>query len=854
MKKGSGEKKCVSCGSSSFNLLDGLLYCDVCGAHFEQFQELEHDENAQIIGRTKIRVKKNKDDVNRTKKKRVEKRKVDQFPNNFSTGPSCSYVPNLVEEPPWAKTPEYFYRMGVRIATFSSILMRCSLIMRRSMRLPEGYTKSCYSVFQRYLKCNDVAFTEKEVCEDTEEMFVAMVAIEEDKVEKRVSKKKKAEMKKKRGLEALSTSQAAWTFLTQGTLDENLAMSSDSEASVDGKEVTNNFINSSCIQTVETQISKDCVTNACRVHLDPEVLISILYLAALCCSCSNILLSDLVRWFREDRFKISRKELCLLKNFGYEKKTQMDPSSMQDLRFPLYEICRSVSCMSQSLVLDVYFTSPTFEKIAARIAYSLNLPEEMLQRVLYLHSTMPATLDVSANSWKRQATLSTKMNPFLASRKGFSKCFGRISGARNSSRISVDVTISPETKVISYFIMAIKLFCGLEENNDSGKEVFDFCDWLMQLKMRIGSSCGKDFREIFKKNAVNHELVAPKPFDDHISLRKQKGGFGLDERSRKCDFKRAIPQLFTPNSTYILPTVFLDAEKQNDDLDTDSLLAPLRHQASLLKIQLRESSRNFSEVDLPIADIFLKNFSRLTTSDVDGTFDEYFPMSKFYEKYPRPDYANGCVARFSYDNAKMENFNNRMDTKTLAGEYRMYLSLRLSEEVYGLASPHFSPTFNNLLRSFAAIIGEDEVVLYSSFLLLEQALLESGRIGMVKRMLLKGQPIQMEAKLFKERGKSRESKIIVTTSKSIDDIKELNLFRFGVPQWIAEEFEYGLLRKTRKDYPESDNDESDDLMTSSAEESEFNCNDPSREKPKQSTVRHGLGFNTVWSIFALKYW
>uniref|UniRef100_A0A8R1HIX2 TATA box-binding protein-associated factor RNA polymerase I subunit B n=1 Tax=Caenorhabditis japonica TaxID=281687 RepID=A0A8R1HIX2_CAEJA len=646
MAPGKTEKndKCTACGGYDFSLNDGFMYCDRCGTLFENFEEFDDEEAGiqGIVGAGKIVIKRKKGEFDakvkrkaseaflRGKEKYQKAKQVEELLEN-RTKFFTEQVPRK-EHLPYDQTPDYLYGVGRRIFAFTEILSKSAYILVNELNFNPELQKMVLAVFQRYLAHCHVAFCAQEQCGDDEELrFVAIMENINYEEEERAEKRRKMLERRGKGVKMLSKSAAAWTLLTQGNITENLDAESSEEEDQDDPEEDEtiedvNDITMGFVRKVTTALSKNSLRRAGQLVMGLEMVAAILHSAILCSGYTNILISDVVRWIREDRFRIPRRALkFLLRSLtepGEELQSAVE-SREHCLRFPLFEIVRTSTMLHQSLDLSQNQAIMSFEKLAARIIENLNLPVDMLSRVLLLESIIPCDMsplllkqvDVKMGKNLQELTgISPKMRL-----KDYMASFGRKeywAVERNLTDYD-EVLLSIDTKIMAYILFAIKLTFDIDnapcsnQNLENSPTQFDIDTWIYQLEMRVKCWQGHDMSMVLRPSCPIPEISAEVPFGEHYFCYPTRRGPGVQRLRRHAGFQKTIPAEMSFHSTSNMPTVFDIRENRYpaDRKRPQAILTPLNFQSLVIRKEIDAEPAKFENIDADAEATFFKDFT-----------------------------------------------------------------------------------------------------------------------------------------------------------------------------------------------------------------------------------------------------
>ncbi|CAI2349064.1 unnamed protein product [Caenorhabditis sp. 36 PRJEB53466] len=864
--------QCKACGGYEFALNDGFMYCERCGALLENFEEMEEEEGGinHTIGKGKINIKKKTEDGESGKK---EKRKT-MLPPKLSGGKRIEIALEKraeflkaqavhKENLPFDQTPDYLHGIGVRLFAFTQILSKSIYILVQELGFEASLQKNALAVFQKYLAHCKVAFCADEQCGNDEQLrFVAIMENIHYEEEARAEKRRKKLEKRGKGVRALSKSAAAWQLLTQGNLTENLELVSEEEEEEEEDEeqrgeeaeddaddedpeetVAVNDTTMGFLRKVTTALSKEALRRASQIVINLEVLVAIVHSAMLCSGYQNVFVSDIVRWIREDRFRISLKAIkSLNRGFIDFKKPTVEESNTavftaeHFLKFPLYEIVRTSTLFHQSLRLEKNMAPNSFEKLAARLIDNLNLPVDILSRVLLLESIVPCDLslmlqkqvDVRMGKDFEQLTGTVpKLN-----NEAFMTCFGRkdMYGVETKSD---EVILCNDSKVLAYILLALKLTFNLDtarcsSSTHANDNQFDIDTWIHQLEMRIKCWQGHDMSMVLRTTCPIPEIHMQTPLGpDHLIFARDSLPFAVRHR-RQIGFRDCIPSEMSFHSTSNLPTVF-DVRShrfQKDRRKSEATLAPLKFQTTVLRKEMEMNSEKFENIDEDSEKTFFKDFTNFKTTEMAESFDELFPCASSYSQYPRPDWISYCTARKS-----------KLTPKT--GPLRFLLSREACDDLLNVAAFGFSDRFRFLLSSFSLLIGEDQMAVYAAFVMLEMHLTGGSKLEKLREDLVKSTPIRINGQTYSSSSFHPKFKQGIITDSPIHSINQLRWFKLTEKFFDQEEDlqaeEAAYLQETRNHGIRRLGKEQEEIA-------------------KKYDINACFEFETFFQILAIKFW
>ncbi|KIH54538.1 hypothetical protein ANCDUO_15315, partial [Ancylostoma duodenale] len=601
---------CTVCGSKQTKIMDGLMYCEVCGTQIFDFREVEADEDQFVSGFGKIRTKKVREEVDKSLGKTDfvalglstaaagKKRKGEALRSQAQTKglreaeheKSSKLSKDITSGREHA--PSYLRCVGTRLTAFTKILAKGVTQIKRDSAVPEGFADYAFAIYQRYLSVCNVAFTPNDYTDDLEKMFRALVLNTNIAFERAREKKAKLERRRKRGKEALQKSLTAWDLLMGDTLDENLELRSDDEQ-IDDEEPSSQEPSTSTIPSipqmvsvVDTKIPKEILENASSLCLAMDVLVAILYVSVITIGCRWIVLSDIIRWIREDRMGISPFQRSCLDYANIQGSKKSKTGSWANMDLPLYEFQRTALFIWQLCRLPPTPAKIDFKQVVARMLYHLNLPEAMMERVLMLINAAPPCTRLDDESLRRQGRIEQGpyANGFKTVGEKFSlslmlHVFGRMK--RHRSDTYTDIFFSTETKVFAFILMALKLSFGLDDSSEvalsekpkgDSRKIFNFMEWFYQLKMRMMFWEGYDPLDILQTSYIH-------------SNQDGKNAYAIRHYARDSEFTHCVPSKIRIDSSTSIPNPFPEDtyDAQSNRNDDESLYVPLRSQENVLR-------------------------------------------------------------------------------------------------------------------------------------------------------------------------------------------------------------------------------------------------------------------------------
>ncbi|CAJ0596067.1 unnamed protein product [Cylicocyclus nassatus] len=883
---------CPVCGSNQSKVVDGLMYCEICGTHLFDYREVEEDEDQVVAGIGRIKTKRVKQVQDKSMAKtdfvalgmataqtaKPKKRKGDDL-HQLSLSTS-TIVGEGIKASRQRKdigsgrehAPSYLRRVGTRLAAFTKILAKCVAWIRRDPTIPESFTDHTFAIYQRYLSACGVAFTPKDYTDNLETMFRALVLNKNIAFEKAREKKAKKERRKKKGKEALQKSVAAWDLLIGDTLDENLELRSDVDSEDEEQQEEETTViaptkKPQLVTVVDTTIPKEVLENASTIYLGMDVAVAILYVSIITIGCRWIVISDIVRWIREDRMGITLFQRMLLECGGAEGMKQSKCGSFSNMDLPLYEFQRTALFVWQICNLPQTPAKIDFKQIIARCLHHLNLPEAMFERVMILMKLAPPCKHLDEENLRRQGRI--EQGPYV---NGFSVPGTRKFGAlqmlfafgrhiRHRSTTSADIFFSTETKIFALILMALKLSFGLDDerevalSREAAKRMnaFNFMEWFYQLKMRMMFWEGYSPLDVLQTwkpvQPLHYENEFPRGENVHFYVHANHNGkpaYCIRHYPRDSGFTNCIPRTMRLDSSTSLPNPF--PEDTHDALsnrnDENALYAPLQSQTNVLREFLGrrrtedERQRIRVVVDEEAVKVFKASYEDcelaegalegVSEGDSSPTWFSKFPCANDYKRYPRPNWTNGGVIHLKENDDRLRRLNKRMGLHTENSGLRMiFASRKAATDAWRLAQAEMSQTFLALIEWSSKIIGESQAVLYAAFLMVEMQVVDGENFEKLKEYMVDGRIHPIKTTTLHKDGHRSFKTHYISAAEDVSEAHEVDIVRIGLPRnWASgineanpencEELKYTSDSTISDEY----SSESDDSITEESDVSE----------------------------------
>ncbi|KAI6191753.1 hypothetical protein M3Y97_00261900 [Aphelenchoides bicaudatus] len=496
---------CVNCRSTSLRNVDGLFYCEDCGTQNRTLRETAVDDDGDFRVQNMIKVQKPKED----KKKKDE---------NYVYVPTHDvYIGD--------DFPKHLKYAGMRLATSTSVVVRVSTTLSREFNIPFEVVDASLSLFQDYLAKMGIAFTPGEVATDEEDEYVVDIKKSmRDLIHERREQKQRRKNKKKAEEEAERSKLSKWeqTFLEQTQVED------EEEANDD------HLLDIQMIETVRSGVTKNAyeLMNHCMMTMD--VLLSLIYLACQHVGCNWILLTDLDRWHREDRFKLSGRDMFNLgivianaKNANLRGDKGKWRSTNIIFVPNACELYRTLSFVIQNLKIPQTLHLPPFEKVLHRMVFDLNLPACFWTRINLVLSFLPPVKTQLPIAYFKQCCAFMTGNDLISGilhpdRKDANqscrmlekKFYPNVTEKRRDLLALIPV----ETKAAAIIMFTLKLMFALDDSTEyeideissSRFNNFKFTDWLYQTEFRNYARDGTAIENVLsptfiRKDSLNAE-------------------------------------------------------------------------------------------------------------------------------------------------------------------------------------------------------------------------------------------------------------------------------------------------------------------------------------------------------------
>lgn len=484
---------CDTCGSREIILESGFYYCQDCGAQKQGRRETEHEFGpfGMKIGERMAKSKK-KQREEKEQKERVRKLRDD---------------PYLCERAlPTDDFPRWMDAVGTRLFTACKLVCKCAHEMVYQFGAPMECVEHAQRLFYTYLSKSGIAFCDEETTDNLEQAFCPLIkrTMQEIANLKAQQKREERARRKQRQKERLEQS-SIWEQLTQPDLEEceEFAKLNTNEPEI------------SLFERVNTALSISAINMAGIIYLGIDLLLGIVYMAALLSGCRWIQLSDIFRWYREGRFAISHSQICAL-NFATSWTVEHQRASaaegvggemmarIAERRFfnrskylipylaiqPTCESLRVLTFLTQFIGIPRSVPTLEFDKVLVRLAYNLNLPRVFLKHLFLIKHFLPVVnVDYGAERFAHIHPIDTDLctrllwitakherghigfNSFM--QRAFLSNHAEKRWYRENDDESGDILkpnsgnwhcapLSSETKAAALILFALKLFFGLD--------------------------------------------------------------------------------------------------------------------------------------------------------------------------------------------------------------------------------------------------------------------------------------------------------------------------------------------------------------------------------------------------------
>ncbi|CAI4227006.1 unnamed protein product [Auanema sp. JU1783] len=871
--------KCTTCGGSSTQLLDGQRFCTTCGTQVTSFQEYDMDDSSVLKGALRLRAKKPKttfeeelptvDELD-LKTPGRERKKGDM--KRQALGVGSSGLDRMRNDTDMAndKVADHLLVVGRRLLTFTKMLAKVAETLTVECNFPSHFPESCFTLWQMYLKHCEVAFHDMEFEADLDNMYRAMI---EKKFTAKEIQKSKAENTKKKQLDAtlaLNKSINPLELLVSEEIDEDLGLvtTQGDESAVPTKSEKVEI----CV--IDTNINTRALHRASSMYLEPDVLVSIVYTAALATGCYWVTISDIVRWFNEDRFFLSTFEY---NSMGAVKMKRHTESVFTASGIPLYEYNRVFLWLWQSIEPPILKIDLDMKVVFSRYLYDLNLPTDFIDCVRTLYKMFPMTTSITSKTVRLQGDI-VEGFPICKAKKysDVDKCFRK--KLRNFA--GNDVFFSNETKIMACILLALKLRFGLEDDGEKGSEEFNISLWIYQLKLRLLLLDGHCPTEILSTNLPfnRHNLEPPFGFGGNTITSMQRKNdstqYIFKNKSRDRNFDNSCPSIKRIEQNNMLPPYFppqFCRMSNRSETGNKVLFSPLRFQTNVLR-DFMNQTRTLSEkeelnktIDENCLELFNEDFGAYELPfEGDSTWERLFPKSHSFKRFPRPLWAQGCLYNYT---TKKKNYLKGIDQKGFYGPCALFASKKACSDSYTAASP---------------FMREPDSILYCCYMMIELLVIEQERHGKIVNDLVESCTIPLEYALFNREGVSTKYTGRISSYHTVGLPSDLKCYKLGYSENYEmdvnddeDQYDYAncmnVLADSSSESEMDDKSQDSELDVSSSCESdsssqgrcEYNLENAPRtefdELLKRSSKRMMFStrvydWDTVWHILATKYW
>ncbi|CAD5229425.1 unnamed protein product [Bursaphelenchus okinawaensis] len=671
---------CAQCGSTQSTILDGLYYCRNCGQQILALREIDLDADLfdnlgpSFSHASILKTPKEKKD----KETEVRESKVDIL--NSTTQKNVDF-------------PRFLATVGKRLTTAVLILVKISRELEKELNVSEDLKEVVIALYQEYLKKLNVAFVDTEVDEDDEKQLKMLFKKNNEEL-KAETKKAKEEDKRRRKVEK-ELKKSQMSLFDQVTVEEHLK-EADCSVAID------------MIKSINTKLSIKSLNIAARVYLGIDMLLSITYLGLLLVGERNILLSDLMRWQREDRFKVSDKQLQSLTQATDYDKEQIAKSISSRMYYTflisgrsfLVEAYATFSALCGITQVPQVIPAPSNEMILKRFVFDLNLPLGLILRVKILQEFIAEPKPFYDQKWLQNCfPLESDLDDAVreSSTLGPHSFFRVIMDSSLSYFHTVYGIMSFEVRILSQLLFCLVLIysqdfgIGTEDSDDDEEDNFKMTEWLLQLIMRTQVTAGKSIDDVL--SSQNKDFAETK-----LNIQKRQVNLGKFNRPKKEN--TALPhRLFLPQSEKIFRDCFPLDHATVLPVSRETLYSPYR--STLAHVEDVDKSSMF--LDEKRLEIFCKDFSisklpSLYEEDVEGSLNDFkaiFPFFSDYKMVPRKQFHI-----LSYDNV------------ILLESDRLFQMYENDKKFY-----HWG--FLKCLNLLSTVIGEKCEVLYLAYLMVE---------------------------------------------------------------------------------------------------------------------------------------
>ncbi|CAD5234367.1 unnamed protein product [Bursaphelenchus xylophilus] len=678
---------CNQCGNTQFTVLDGLYYCRNCGQQILTLRELELEaDRYDTLGPS----------LTNASILRTPKDKERRAPPPREAVVKEADVLHSVTS--YSDYPRFSATVGKRLTTAALLLVKISRFLEKELKVSSELKGVVISLYQKYLIKFNVAFVDSEVDADEEKQFKMIMQKTNVEIKKEMKELKIKEKERNKAEKELRRSQM--------NVFEQVTQVEDREPE--------RALAVDLIENVNLKLSIPSIRLAARVYLGIDLLLAITYTSLILLGKRNILYSDLLRWHREDRFKISKMQILSLVQAADHD--QENPAKKMTNRVfftqmisgvtPLIEGYSLLSMFLSVLQIPQVCPTPSSEMILKRFLYDLNLPLELYNRIKVIQGFILEPKPFFDQSWiKKHFPMSSKHVDELLEEadvvgpKAFLRCLMTFD-FRTSMIYGL---LSFETRMLSVLLFTLTLIFSQDfvsvGDEESGKHLFNVRAWLLQLTMKTQIRSGK---------SVDQVLSTKNNDDINLTSITMKRMYHLGKWNRERKVQTCLPErIFLSSKEKIFRECFPLDHSTAPSTSQRSLYAPYRSLSNQQDVD--ESS---AYLDMNRRQILFLDFSkdRLPSLEPDDEENSLNDWRAFFPKF------------LTYKRIR------RREMTTVSNGETHFLESRWTQNLYDNDKKFLHLSFLQCLALLATVIGEKEEILYLSFLMVEHMFFEMGDV------------------------------------------------------------------------------------------------------------------------------
>ncbi|KAE9548417.1 hypothetical protein FO519_008369 [Halicephalobus sp. NKZ332] len=289
---------CETCGGTEFSLHDGHYYCKTCSTMSQRL--IEFDDEALVNMRAKV--KSTKANV---PKKRKEKKKPSKF---FEDGFDVEIIRHWTSDVS-GDYPVHIRQTGRRVTTFARIVALWTETMITDFDVPESIREASIYLLQKYFSFYGIAFCEDAVAAPEEEKAKykwKMRKSEAKTIQTAAQEKKKKLLAEKKNQLEQTQRDDFLSFINQTSEDAELAEQS-MRLEIADEEINDTIAMMENFKEENFSLKKGNIAG--KIYLEIDIVVSIIFAACQMVGATWITISDLSRWFREDRLEVTAAQL-----------------------------------------------------------------------------------------------------------------------------------------------------------------------------------------------------------------------------------------------------------------------------------------------------------------------------------------------------------------------------------------------------------------------------------------------------------------------------------------------------------------------------------------------------------------